>query len=114
MPAHRDGARLVNGLVTTGPPTPVFADASIGALKELGRDPKKAVRLHHWSVFSFVLGLTIEQQAHEPVRADSLRAAVTSSLYPSLSRAETSTHLRAADFDERFTFVLRPLLNAPG
>lgn len=69
-----------------------FADASIGALKELGRDPKKGVWLHHWSVFSLLLGLTMEQQAHEPVRADSLRAAVTSSPYPGLSHAETSTH----------------------
>ncbi|MBL1098398.1 TetR/AcrR family transcriptional regulator C-terminal domain-containing protein [Streptomyces coffeae] len=110
--AHRDGARLISGLVTTGPHTLAFADASIGALKELGRDPQKAVWLH-WSVFYFVLGLTIEQQAHEPVQVDSLRAALASGPYPSLSAAETSTHLMAADFDERFTFGLRSLLNAP-
>ncbi|MFI2185397.1 TetR/AcrR family transcriptional regulator C-terminal domain-containing protein [Streptomyces sioyaensis] len=109
--AHRDGARLVSGLVNTGPQTLAFADASIGALKELGRDPQKAVWLH-WSLFYFVLGLTLEQQAHEPVQADTLRTAVAEGPYPSLADAETSAHLMAADFDQRFAFGLRSLLNA--
>ncbi|MFE1173250.1 TetR/AcrR family transcriptional regulator C-terminal domain-containing protein [Streptomyces sp. NPDC058773] len=109
--AHRDGARLLSGLVNTGPQALTFADASIGALKELGRTPQKAVWLH-WSLFYFVLGLTIEQQAHEPVRSDVLRDTIADGAYPTLSDAEISAHLMAADFDERFAFGLRSLLNA--
>ncbi|MBY8883604.1 TetR/AcrR family transcriptional regulator C-terminal domain-containing protein [Streptomyces sp. PTM05] len=110
--AHRDGARLLSGLTNTGPHALTFADASVGALKELGRDPRTAVWLH-WSVFYFVLGLTIEQQTDEQVQAETVRAAVATGPYPNLSDPETSAHLTADDFDQRFAFGLRALLNAP-
>ncbi|MEU8951184.1 TetR/AcrR family transcriptional regulator [Streptomyces sp. NPDC048489] len=105
--AHRDGARLITGVFTTGPETLAFAEAVIGSLIEADRTPQEATWLY-WSGFYFVLGLTAEQQADQQDRSAALRQALAKGTYPTLEAV--APHLSTGDFDRRFDFGLTALL----
>ncbi|MFF7090791.1 TetR/AcrR family transcriptional regulator C-terminal domain-containing protein [Streptomyces rubradiris] len=104
---HRDGARLVSGVFTTGPHTLSFTEAVLSALVEAGRSPRQAMWTH-WSVFYFLLGLTTEQQAGTADRAATLEQALRDQHLPTLAQAAPS--LLEPDFDERFAHGLEALL----
>ncbi|MEU5256027.1 TetR/AcrR family transcriptional regulator C-terminal domain-containing protein [Streptomyces longwoodensis] len=108
---HRDGARLVTGVSTTGPHTLAFSELSVAALLDQGREPQEAVWLH-WALFYFVLGLTAEEQALDGDLASRLTGSVTPEAHPTLARHDIMAHLVRDDFDQRFAFGIRRLLAA--
>ncbi|MFE1763655.1 TetR/AcrR family transcriptional regulator C-terminal domain-containing protein [Streptomyces angustmyceticus] len=106
MLGQRDGARIVGGSYTTRQPTHMLADSFLAAMTEAGFTGKTAV----WAtttVFSYVLGETLEQQGRTEVDIGEMQATLSAEDYPHLARSPMAAML---DFDDRFAFGLRMLM----
>ncbi|MFB7630808.1 TetR/AcrR family transcriptional regulator C-terminal domain-containing protein [Streptomyces sp. NPDC056149] len=103
--AQRDGARIVGGAYTTRHPTLAIADSLLAAMQEAGFTGEAAV-CAITTVFSYVLGETLEQQGRTDVDLDDVKASFSDDDYPHLARSPLPALL---DFDTRFAFGLRTI-----
>ncbi|MFE0026928.1 TetR/AcrR family transcriptional regulator C-terminal domain-containing protein [Amycolatopsis sp. NPDC059021] len=104
--AQRDGARIVGGSYVTKQHTMSVADRTLAMLEAAGFGEETAL----WAlttIFSFILGETLEQQGASGTETETLTAALDTTTYPRLS---ATTVGRFLDFDARFEFGLRVLV----
>ena len=103
MLSHRDGARLIAGVVTAERHTLRYADTVIAALMAAGYSAHSAAWTH-WTIFYLTLGIAQEQQATEDQRSQLTPEKVPADKYPALAVA--LPYLDSDSFDERFEYAL--------
>ncbi|GAA4547610.1 TetR/AcrR family transcriptional regulator C-terminal domain-containing protein [Amycolatopsis samaneae] len=104
--AQRDGARIVGGSYVTKRHTMTVADRTLAMFEAAGFPGETAL----WAlttIFSFILGETLEQQGASGTATGTLTAALDLAAYPRLT---ATTAGRFLDFEARFEFGLRVLL----
>ncbi|MFD9889844.1 TetR/AcrR family transcriptional regulator C-terminal domain-containing protein [Amycolatopsis sp. NPDC059027] len=104
--AQRDGARIVGGSYVTKQHTMTLGDRTLAMLDAAGF-PEETALWTLTTIFSYVLGETLEQQGASGTEAETFTAALDPTAYPRLSIATIGRFL---DFDGRFEFGLRVLV----
>lgn len=109
--SHRDGARVVAGTYVTEPNTILAGTAAIAALRGTGIPATQAAWVSY-TLFNYVLGHTIEEQAQGELADDEWEAKLSAfkdSQDPDLAQAVLSTF--DADPAERFAYSIELILD---
>jgi TetR/AcrR family tetracycline transcriptional repressor len=108
MLAHRDGGRVVAGRYVIGVHTLAFGDKAVGALLDAGLPPREAAWAT-WTIGYYIFGLVQEEQAAPDADLAAMAESADAALYPAM--AATLPHHLPTDFDERFEFGLKAVLD---
>lgn len=107
--SRRDGARMITVACGPDPHSLRYAEAVVSTLLEAGFDGRTA-SWAHWAIFYLTLGIAQEEQVAKDSATVIAAEQVPAGMYPAL--AATLSHIGPGDFDERFDFALRLIVDS--